>query len=79
MNKKPAWRGITKDNFLKYFRLEPRSSSRDHWLIVYDRKTDKPLKVPGSNRIYLKYGSCDSAVKDVIKMIKEGEITLQWD
>ncbi len=78
-NAKPSWHGITKENFLKYFRLEPRSNSYGHWLIIYDRKTDKPLKVPGSNREYLKYSFCDNAVNDIIKMIKEGKIKLQWN
>lgn len=76
---KPSWRGTTKENFLKYFRLEPRSNSYGHWLIIYDNKTNKPLRMPGSNREYLKYNCSDDAVNDVIKMIKEGKIKLQWD
>lgn len=76
---KPSWHGITKDNFLKYFSLEPRSDSYNHWLIVFDRNTGQPLKVPGNKRMYLKYSTSDRAVNDVIKMIKEGELTLQWN
>ena len=74
---KPSWHGIAKDNFLKYFSLEPRSNSRNHWLIVFDRRAGQPLKVPGNKRMYLKYSTSDRAVTDVIKMIKEGTITLQ--
>lgn len=76
---KPSWHGIAKENFLKYFSLEPRSNSYNHWLIVFDRSTGQPLKVPGNNRMYLKYSTSDRAVDGVIKLLKEGKIKLQWN
>ena len=77
MMSRPAWTRITEDNFLRFFSLQPRADSYNHWIIVVDKKTHQALKEPGSNRRYLKYSCSDTAVKDVIKMIKEGQITLQ--
>lgn len=77
--RKPHWNGITKENFLKYFSLEPRSNGSSHWLIIFDRSTGQPLKDPENKRMYLKYATSDRAVNAVIKLLKEGKITLQWN
>ena len=77
-NKKQMAEAIrTFGGFLNKFRLETRGNrfKGDHWMVAVNKKTDKVLTEPGS-RAHMKFGDSDEAMKEILKLIKTGELKI---